>query len=331
MNRPEDNIFSRVLSGTASEEELRSMNRWMAESDDHAQEVRDADSLSLLLQAHRISQTQKDLSWTRIQMRLAQENAQQEHARVVRLYSIIRYAAACLLLLVIGGTLLYHYGVFSSAPEMFVCQAPANGNCQLVLGDGTQVWLRQGATLRYPETFEGKNRLVELSGEGYFEVTHDQQHPFIVDGKVMTVRVLGTKFNFKALKSGEASEVSLIEGSVGVKGDKHADMTVLMPGQRATLDPATGLLTVSETDARLAAVWHDGMIPFSNANLEEIARTLGDVYGVKVSLAGHYNRHHTYSGCIQYKELIDDALRLLQHSLPVSFRHQGDSIVLVEE
>jgi len=331
MNRPDDHIFTRALSGTATEEELSSVNRWMAESDAGAQEVRQTDSLGLLLQARRASQSQQDLAWARLQLRQAQEAASHEHARVVRLYSIIRYAAACLLLLVVGGALLYHYALQSSTPEMFVCQAPATGHCQLALSDGTQVWLHQGATLRYPETFQGQSRQVQLSGEGYFEVAHDRQHPFIVDGPTLTVRVLGTKFNFQALAAGQPSQVSLIEGSVGVKSQGQRDVTVLMPGQCATLQPQTGRLMVSETDARLSAVWHDGLIPFTNANLEQIALTLSRVYGVPVSLAGPYHRQRTYSGCIQHKAHIHEALHLLQHSLPLTFRHQGDSIVLSEE
>ena len=126
----------------------------------------------------------------------------------------------------------------------------------------------------------------------------------------------------------QVGEVSLIEGSVGVRNSRISDMVVLMPGQKAEIDQKTGMLRVSEVNTRLAAIWHDDLIPFENASIVEIARTLEQVYGVKVVLASGLDLQSTYSGSIQRKKDIDSVLRALCNTVPVRYRITNQTITL---
>jgi ferric-dicitrate binding protein FerR (iron transport regulator) len=140
----------------------------------------------------------------------------------------------------------------------------------------------------------------------------------------MSVRVLGTKFNFKT------SQVSLVEGSVEVRGLHDEGMLVLQPGQRAEIDPATQRLKVSEVDAALEAVWHDDYIPFHNASIAAIAQTLEAVYGMEVVVSDDFDPATTYSGYIRRKESIDSVLTALKNTIPMDYQIRGKAIYIKE-
>lgn len=327
MSRPEDHIIIRFVKGEATDEELQVVSKWMNESDANARTIFELEATWHRLEAQKVASSQIEQALQRVMAHPVKVNASQP-ARAVGMRSWLGYAAAVIVLLVAGAAILYNLGVNKvSNATMMVAQAIEKTQ-QMVLPDGTHVWLNKGARLRYPDQFEGNERQVELEGEGYFEVTKDSLHPFIVSNDVMTVKVLGTKFNFKVDAKEKTGEVSLIEGSVGVRNSRISDMVVLMPGQKAEIDQKTGMLRVSEVNTRLSAIWHDDLIPFENANISEIARTLEAVYGVTVVLSDGLDRQSTYSGSIQRKGSIDSVLNSLRNTVPVSYRISGKTITL---
>lgn len=103
---------------------------------------------------------------------------------------------------------------------------------EIVLPDGSKVWLNQSATLRYPREFSNTERDVFLDGEAYFEVTKNRQCPFIVKSEAMRIKVLGTTFNFKCDKSHKLAEATLIEGEIEVKGNNEEGMIILSPDKK---------------------------------------------------------------------------------------------------
>lgn len=106
---------------------------------------------------------------------------------------------------------------------------------QLTLSDGTRVWLNSGSTMRYPASFGSDRRTVQLDGEGYFEVSRNEEVPFVVETSKADVEVLGTKFNIEAYASGYRFETALIEGSVHVRS-ASGDSVVLDPHQKSRSD-----------------------------------------------------------------------------------------------
>lgn len=324
MVRPDEHIIIRFIQGQASEQELSEIHAWIHSSEDNARALFQLEALYQQMTAQAIPAIQIEEALRKV---LSSTVNSQPSTVNSQLSTLFKYAAILILGILLGGGLIYKIGVFTPQQEMLLAQAIETPR-EIRLADGSHVWLNKGAQLRYPETFEGKERQVELEGEGYFEVAKDTACPFIVKSEVMTVKVLGTKFNFKTQKELKTGEVSLIEGSVGVRNNHVKDMVVLSPGQKAEIDPRTGMLKVSEQNTRLSAVWHDDLIPFENANLREIATTLESVYGVKVVFQGNPDMESTYSGCIRRKESIDSVLRLLCHTLPVRYQVSGNTVVI---
>ncbi len=163
---------------------------------------------------------------------------------------------------------------------------PEGKDMKLILADGTQVWLNANSRLTYPTAFHGLNREVELQGEGYFKVTHDARHPFIVRTGDMQTRVLGTEFNVNASDLSHP-HVTLVEGSVKVTSclahgkDTPSASKVIVPGEDAMMNEK-GEIKVSHVDTDDVACWKDGIQLFNDASLREIVLQLGSWYNVNV-------------------------------------------------
>jgi len=174
----------------------------------------------------------------------------------------------------------------STKVERHTVVVPEGKDMKLTLADGSQVWLNANSRLTYPTVFKGKNREVELQGEGYFKVTHDVHHPFIVKTSDMQTCVLGTEFNIEASNSSHP-HVTLVEGKVKVmsclaseKGTPSASK-IIMPGEDATMNEK-GEIKVSHVDTDDVACWRDGIQLFNDASLREIVLQLGSWYNVNV-------------------------------------------------
>jgi ferric-dicitrate binding protein FerR (iron transport regulator) len=159
---------------------------------------------------------------------------------------------------------------------------PKGGQYQLVLSDGTRVWLNAASTLKYPVTFAGTKREIELSGEAYFEVAHDQHKPFRVISNGQTVEVLGTHFNLNAYPDEKATRTTLLEGSVKVlAGEKSSK---IKPGEQVQLKD--GNLAVSQADLDEAIAWKKGFFYFKDDDIQTVMRQLSRWYGVTVKYEG---------------------------------------------
>jgi transmembrane sensor len=160
---------------------------------------------------------------------------------------------------------------------------PKGKHYQIILPDGTKVWLNASSTLTYPLKFEKGNRKVELNGEAYFEVVHNNK-PFIVGTKLQDITVLGTKFNVDAYNEDELTRTTLISGKVLVT-EKNKKSAVLSPGQQSIVSNADGLsMKVIDVDAQSALAWKRGLFYFENERLDVICKTLSRWYDIEFDL-----------------------------------------------
>ncbi len=250
----------------------------------------------------------------RLYKQLSQEKKKKDKA--LHIHRWMRYAAILAVALLMGGGAGYW---FYNRPDHLMLVAVANEGIvkEVVLPDGTKVWLNNAATLKYPREFSEKERNVYLDGEAYFEVTKNRHKPFTVESDAMRVRVLGTTFNFKCDKRCRIAEATLIEGQI-----------VLAPGQRAELNKNSGRLTVKQVDAKLDAVWHDNLIPFNKANIFTITKALERFYDVKIILSPDIRSDKTYSGVLKKKSTIESVLKSLQNSIPIEYKIVGNNIFI---
>ena len=141
-------------------------------------------------------------------------------------------------------------------------RVPRGGEYSITLSDGTVVYLNSESELRYPVKFVGEDRRVYLSGEAYFDVTQDKAHPFIVDVKNSTVRVLGTSFDVRAYADENEVLTTLVQGSVRFSAGNKS--VILKPGEQAVLDKS-GRVENRKVDTYLYTAWKDGVFAFKTA------------------------------------------------------------------
>lgn len=319
----DETILMKFLQGTCNEEELQQVEDYIKESETHGRDLFELRKMDRLLQARAIKDSEVSAAYDHMWRRIAlHEEAAVRSARQIWIRRIVRVAASVAAIVVLG-TLLF----LPRGEKMLTAQALGDSVTRVTLADGTHVWLRPGAGLRYPESFDGDLREVQLSGEGYFEVTKDRHHPFVVQGNALSVKVLGTKFTFSSADA--SSEVSLLEGSVQVDEKKNGGRVLLAPGQKASIDQATGGLQVtSGRHVYLNAVWHNDKIPFQNATLPDIIDELQYVYHVKIRLEGNPDTHTTYNGVVSRASRVEDVLKGLSFTLPITYYRQGNSLVV---
>lgn len=163
---------------------------------------------------------------------------------------------------------------------------PRGRKFQLLLPDGTKVWMNAGSSLRFPTAFTGSERRVEMTGEAYFEVAKDAKHPFFVTINGQTdVQALGTEFNIHAYADEQHINATLLEGSVRVRNGNNS--RVLTPGQQARIPHENGSMTIVEPDLDQVTAWKSGYFNFQNAPLREVMRQLARWYDIEVIYEGN--------------------------------------------
>lgn len=209
---------------------------------------------------------------------------------------------------------------------------PKGGTYQLTLPDGTKVWLNAASTLKYPSRFIGKERIVELEGEAYFEVSkqssiddRSKRIPFFVRTSSQTVQVLGTQFNIAAYPDEPAVKTTLVEGKVLVTPiTDHWAPTTIQPGEQATTHGAT--IDISMVDTKQYTAWKDGRFHFRRTPLEEVMRQVSRWYDVKVV----YSRgipNETFTGKVSRSASLAELLDILRLSA-IDVTLEGDRLIV---
>ena len=204
---------------------------------------------------------------------------------------------------------------------------PKGGEYQVVLADGTKVWLNSASRLIYPQSFMGKERRVVLSGEAFFDVTHDAERPFVVETSRMNVKVLGTRFNVNDYDDNEEVSTTLVNGSVEIiSGDQQAFR--LVPGEQAY--GKENELEKREVNVRLYTSWIDGKFLFNNTELEEIAKQISRWYDVEIFFSSESVKKVRLTGAIVKFKPLEDLVRMIESTSQVRFSVKGRTIVISE-
>lgn len=196
---------------------------------------------------------------------------------------------------------------------------PRGGQYQVQLPDGTQVWLNAASTLRYPTRFSGKERKVELEGEGYFEVAKNPDKPFRVVTPIQDVKVLGTHFNVSSYKQDPEMITTVLEGRVGV------GPAVLIRDQQASINLSTKKLQVSAVQSDLSVSWKNGKFHFESAAIADVLKQFSRWYNVDFEYTGS-DKSLKLSGEVNRNVNASEALEILQFfGLKYTLSHDGSS------
>jgi ferric-dicitrate binding protein FerR (iron transport regulator) len=166
--------------------------------------------------------------------------------------------------------------------------APIGSRTVVQLSDGTEINLNYGSKIKYPRNF-GNTREVTLSGEGYFDVTHNPDKPFIVKTGKLNVKALGTEFNVQAYPGDDVIETTLVEGKVVIEktipGEKNQSVGKMIPGQHIAYNLNSDKITSTKGSIDKYIAWKDGKLVFDNESITEITEKLGRMFNVEFEVA----------------------------------------------
>lgn len=228
------------------------------------------------------------------------------------------------------GQLEYRIGTIPGAAatkESFnTISTPAGGQYQVILPDGTKVWLNAESSLRYPTDFAGQGRKVTLKGEGYFEVMHDRNRPFKVESNGQTVEVLGTHFNISAYDNEVEVKTTLLSGSVRVKTQKSNNTEILKPGEQAVLEGNS--FKVAEVMTEDVIAWKNNSFVFNNEKLGSIMRKIARWYDVEVICPPDL-AEMVFAGSGSRNRSIQQTLRIMELTETVHFKIEGRRVTVM--
>lgn len=208
----------------------------------------------------------------------------------------------------------------ASQPLYNTITTPRGGQYQVVLPDGTRVWLNAASSIRFPTAFSGNFREVILTGEAYFEVMSDKSKPFTVSVNGSSVQVLGTHFNIMAYED-EVLTTTLLEGSVKVKHGKSEQ--TIVPGQAAKVERG---ISVHEVNTDNAVAWKNGITVFTNSPIQSIMRQISRWYDLDVEYIGEVP-HRLFTGRIPRSAKLSQVLKVLELS-DINFKVKDKKIIV---
>lgn len=314
-----EKIRLKFAEGKASRDERKILEEWLARYPEEKKELfyeKDiADTYAFMSDSKNYS---PELELVRFRSKL-------KHTRSsgsVRLPSFMKIAAVIVLSFILGGVV---YSLFSGSrfqksqmqAEDRVISVPKGQLSQLFLSDGTRIWINSESTVSAPSVFAGDFRSVKLSGEAFFEVAKDADHPFRVEVDGQTIEVLGTSFNVRAYPDGREIQTTLKEGSVKLYTPKG--FMTLQPGQQVELDRATGDITLTEVNPSGYEAWKEGRYEFKNENLIEVLKMVERWYDVELVYDQNKFKSMKFSGVIRRNKPAEHFLTMLGLSIPIRY------------
>ena len=243
--------------------------------------------------------------------------------------SLTRWLSTAAALLVVGAGLAYWWYGQQAATVTYTATA---GSLEVTLPDGSTVWLNDGATISYIDTFKGNKRTVDLTdGQAYFEITPNPSKPFTVHAPDISVEVLGTAFEITSFASTPVSTVSVTQGNVKVHArstEPLAKSPTLSRGHRAAINRASGEVDITEIDPDDIAGWKDNRLVFALDDFAQVIEALQRHYRVTINV----EKQRLYQEKITLRledEPLDTALSVLSITNGFTYEFVNDSTVVI--
>lgn len=320
-----DELIVGYLTHELNEKEQAELENWLAQDDAHKSYLREMTEIWISSPSPSATKSNREEAYLRFKQRVDKKKNNKH-----QLLRWSRTAAAVLagIVLLAAGT---YVGQWSSdrrivhAPQEI--EVPMGSRSRIVLQDGTIAWLNAGSKLSYPSEAFGKQRLVRLEGEAYFEVKTDKKRPFIVQTSMVDVEVLGTRFSVKDYGEDDEIEVILAEGSVNFIDKNNLQASFIMqPSQQAIYNKTNKEISINEVPVSLANVWTTGAHFFNEFTFEQIARILEKAYDVVIIFRDESKKGLTFYSDFRSDDTLDDILDILSSSKKFRYTKNNDII-----
>jgi transmembrane sensor len=244
--------------------------------------------------------------------------------------SLLKYAAVFILAFVLGSLSLYFINIKQNSEFSLLYNTvvvPNGERSQILLYDGTKVWLNSGSRFRYPVAFSRNTRDVFIEGEAFFDVARNEKHPFIVNAGRLKVQVFGTRFNVCAYPEDGKYFTTLEEGSVEATNTQNGQQVALIPGEQVVLDCNTNELNNQKVNTDLYTSWKENLLKFDDATFEEVIKKMERWYDIKITVDPSVNTRERYTMTIK-TESLREMLSLVSRTTKIKYDIKVNSVVI---
>lgn len=357
-------IIIKYHSGRATDEDNKILNNWLEEGEEN-KKLFDQISDIWFAVINPGKKTEYDVlsalktvkSKIPGKKRLFPINIKRKQTKPRSIFSwFIRIAAILIIVFSLGTTCYFLFGdiIFNNnSDELTIITAPIGSKSKITLSDGTKVWLNAGSTIKYDENFNKKDRNIELTGEGYFDVVKNESLPFIVNTHEIRIMALGTAFNVKAYPDEGSVETTLVSGSLIVEHIKKGKKMLLAPNQRATYFKKEGNVYLSEVESKsigevkaetlqkikgkilhikkvetdVFTAWKDNRLVFRNEPFQSLAVKLERWFDVEINILNKEILDFHFNGAIE-NETIQDVMEIIKYALPIQYNIKHNVITI---
>jgi len=341
-------LITRVLTGEASAEEKECLVNWIEESKSNKKLFFEMKDIWEVSHAATEDRFKSDESWERFKTQIEKnEEKEEKEERIHKLYSFLKIAS---IVIVSVGLSWLVFGLTSS--NRFLVSkneviTPRGSKTQIVLPDGTKVWLNSGSNLTYYSDYNGEKRDVTLSGEAFFEVTKNPHKPFVVKTGKIDIKAFGTAFNVKSYPTDRFVETTLINGVVSIEQvATKKTLAILKPNQKSiffkddirpnlskilsldkqkiTKDSIIAVNTdenilLAQTNTESQTAWKEQKLYFTSETFDEIATKLERWYGVTIHLQNDELLKERFTGKFTHNEPLAQVLEAIKITTPISY------------
>jgi len=267
-------------------------------------------------------------AWNRIESSITAERTGYQSNIRIGLATFRKIAAIVIILISIGFLITWIINQNKHSEIEWITANTTSGINEIILADGSHIWLNHDSEINYPEKFKGESREINLNGEAFLEVKNKKE-PFIIHARTSEIRVLGTSFNVKSGRTTAEVIVTVVSGRVSLCDSSNKENKILLePGDQGINSPdEVGLIKKENDDANFQA-WKTGILIFDNSALEEVCKVL----------SGHFNKSFMLDNeeILADKSLtaifdnkdITDVLQILEITLDISSKTEHDTIIL---
>lgn len=329
----DEELIMKYLAHECTPDELKEIERQISRNESDAEQLFESERIwNLGNEIHYSDEKVIEEAYQRLiatNVTAPSESSRGRHRSTVkiRLWWQLGVAAVLALLLVMN---LMRPDVRSETPNIAwnSIHVPHGQRADVTLSDGTKVSLNSATTLRYPGTFTEETRCVELEGEGYFVVTPDKVHPFIVNTEKINVKVLGTIFNLKAYPS-EQTEVTLARGKVEVESSDRQNKITMRPNERIVYSEAKGMVLQQNLNTDLLTSWTRGEAAYINKPLSDICADLERRYNVHIKIENDDLAKVVFTCHLKENTTIEQVMKLLKGTHKLNYRIKEKEIHIV--
>lgn len=306
----EQELLYRYMTGSLTEEERKTIVEWIGESPANKQEF---------IRLHRVYDA---ALWSEKN----DEHSASEASHRVKMRYLWRIAAAVFLLM---GTALTWYVASQrhDTRQLVTVYSPTGQRTEMLLPDGSKVWLNANSKLTFDAVMDGKKRTVALDGEAYFKVAKQKERPFVVSTSKMDIQVLGTEFNVCAYTNEKEWETSLVNGKIELINEAKHIRTTLAPNTTATIIGNTLIQkTIENADYFL---WREGVLAIKNKALLDVMHLLNNYFDYNIIVKNKRIANKRYTGKFRTKDGIEHVLRVLQLDNNFTYTKNNDTKTII--